>query len=338
MEGSEPADLDALFAAIQPRLVSYLRFKSGDNDPEDVVSDLYLQLRRTLGDDVSGIKNFDAYVFRALQRVLISKHVRSRRLKRYAVHESIDEMSEIAAVSPFANVEESLALEDALRKLAHKDSNLADVILLRFFGGMTTAELAVHLDKSPTWVKSASARAQRRLRSLLEVEGKPSRIVVAAEPSPIVEPGQLYALDIVGRELIRSLAQRPHLLRTLDWRTFERLLAGILEEFEYEVELTRGTKDGGIDIFAIKRAGPFGAHKYVLQAKRWTNMVGIEPVRELLFLRDQHKVTKACLATTSRFTRGALELAREYKWMLDLRDYDGLIEWLAACSSGGKML
>jgi len=44
----------------------------------------------------------------------------------------------------------------------------------------------------------------------------------------------------------------------LNWRTFEKLLGDILESFGYEIELQQGTKDGGIDLFAIKKADIFG--------------------------------------------------------------------------------
>jgi restriction endonuclease Mrr len=105
-------------------------------------------------------------------------------------------------------------------------------------------------------------------------------------------------------------------------------LAQILEDLEYEIELQRGTKDGGVDIFALKRDNPMGPHRYLLQAKRWSNAVGVEPVREVLFLHNHYKMTKSCLATTSRFTSGAWDYAREYRWQLELKDFDRLREWL----------
>jgi restriction system protein len=81
----------------------------------------------------------------------------------------------------------------------------------------------------------------------------------------------------------------------MHWRDFERVLARLLEEFGYEIDLQRGTKDGGVDLFALRRAGhPLGPHKYLLQAKRWKGSVGVAPVRELKFLHDQYGMTKSC--------------------------------------------
>jgi len=143
----------------------------------------------------------------------------------------------------------------------------------------------------------------------------------ASHTSPIT-------LELVDPLLLEILAKQPELLRTLDWRLFEKLLAKILKDLGYEIELQRGTKDGGVDIFALKVDRVLGPHRYLLQAKRWSNAVGVEPVRELLFLHGHHRITKSCLATTSRFTAGAWELARDYAWQLELRDFDKLQEWI----------
>jgi DNA-directed RNA polymerase specialized sigma24 family protein len=140
--------------------------------------------------------------------------------------------------------------------------------------------------------------------------------------------GSLISLELIDPLLLQILDKNPELLKTLDWRSFEKIIAQALERLGFEIELQRGTKDGGVDIFALKRDGIFGPHRYLLQAKRWTNAVGVEPVRELLFLQGHHRVTKSCLATTSRFTEGAWALAHAYQWQLELRDLDRLREWL----------
>lgn len=124
------------------------------------------------------------------------------------------------------------------------------------------------------------------------------------------------------------LLRNPELLTTLDWRIFEELLADILKTFGYEIELTKKTKDGGIDVIAIQRGGDFGLHKYILQAKRYNNAVQVSPVRELLYLHQEQKATKSCLATTSTFTKGAWDLGAQHRWTLELKDKSGLLEWI----------
>jgi hypothetical protein len=128
--------------------------------------------------------------------------------------------------------------------------------------------------------------------------------------------------------IYKILLENPILLKTLEWRVFEEMLADILRRFGYQVELTKPTKDGGIDIIAIKKEDNFGEHKYLLQAKRYNKSVQVSPVRELLFLHDEYKATKSCLATTATFTKGAWQLADQHRWKLELKDHLGILDWI----------
>jgi hypothetical protein len=142
------------------------------------------------------------------------------------------------------------------------------------------------------------------------------------------QENSLFRLDIIDLALYKALMEHPELLRTLDWRTFEKLLADILDSMGFEIELQRGTKDGGVDIFAIRNQDLVGPQRFLIQAKRYKNKVGVEPVRQLMFLHQHHRVTKVCLATTALFTKGAWNLADQYKWQLELRDFDGVHDWI----------
>ncbi|WP_372647945.1 restriction endonuclease [Draconibacterium sp.] len=137
-----------------------------------------------------------------------------------------------------------------------------------------------------------------------------------------------HTLDIIDVNLYNSIITNPQLLTSINWRTFEKLLADILEKFEYEIELLKGTKDGGIDIIAIKNQSPFGLNRYLIQAKQWKNKIGVEPVRSLIWAHNEYRATKSCLATTSVFTKGAWDLANKYKWQIELKDYDKILEWI----------
>jgi DNA-directed RNA polymerase specialized sigma24 family protein len=189
--------------------------------------------------------------------------------------------------------------------------SLLRLVSLRVIGGWSLREIAkrdgVSLDTiAEMWV---------RARALLH-------------DSATANVGRIITLDLVDIRLLEVMIGDPALSGMLNWRAFERALAAIVERLGYEVELQRGTKDGGIDIIAVRRDVAFGGHRYLLQAKRWSNRVGVEAVREVLFLREHYRATKACLATTSTFTRGAWQLADEYRWQLELRDYEKLLEWL----------
>ena len=140
---------------------------------------------------------------------------------------------------------------------------------------------------------------------------------------------QLSQIDI---GVYREILSNKDLAKSLNWRNFELLLAKILEKYEFEVEVLKGTKDGGIDVIALKKDSSFGSERYLIQAKKWANKVGVTPVRELLWAHNNYKVTKSCLVTTSEFTKGAWELAEQHKWQIELKDYDKLLEWIDEAS------
>ncbi len=135
-------------------------------------------------------------------------------------------------------------------------------------------------------------------------------------------------LSLINNELYIQLINNPELIKTMNWRVFETLLANILETFGYDIELMQGTKDGGIDIIAFSNNDHFGKHKYLLQAKRWNNKVGIDVVKNVLFNHEYYKASKSCLVTTSKFTRGAWHLADNYKWQLELKEYNAIQDWI----------
>ena len=158
--------------------------------------------------------------------------------------------------------------------------------------------------------------------------------------SPVLYPAQLnnpcgeeachlnVALETVTSEIYTKILQDPTYLSNLSWQKVEDLVVQILKDFGYYVENPKRTKDGGIDVMAIQRDGRFGEELYIVQVKHWNGKVGVSPVRELAFIRQETGATKACLATTSHFTKGAWELFNKYHWMLDAKDYDGILHWV----------
>lgn len=57
-------------------------------------------------------------------------------------------------------------------------------------------------------------------------------------------------------------------LDDISWRQFEILISELLNSDGYEVELMKGTKDGGVDIVAVKDLKEAGLYKTLWQAKK----------------------------------------------------------------------
>ncbi|MFH1999676.1 MAG: sigma-70 family RNA polymerase sigma factor [Planctomycetota bacterium] len=89
---------------------------------------------------------------RAMRRVLID-HARSKSRKKKGAgwnRETLDN----AVVTIGMPLEDLLSLDNALDRLAEMDPSLAQVIELRFFGGLTIEDTARVLDVSPWKVKN----------------------------------------------------------------------------------------------------------------------------------------------------------------------------------------
>lgn len=130
--------------------------------------------------------------------------------------------------------------------------------------------------------------------------------------------------------LLRQLQKGTAALDCLSWREFEKLIATLLEKDGYQVELMQGSKDGGVDVVAIKSLGPHGYFKALWQAKKQDvrNKVGISVVRELADTRNEFGASKGIIVTSSYLTRGALDRIDRNKFLLGKVDRNDLDAWI----------
>lgn len=93
-------------------------------------------------------------------------------------------------------------------------------------------------------------------------------------------------------------------LAAMDWEDFEHLIREIFEkEFSSsggEVKVTQASRDGGVDAVAFD-PDPIRGGKIVIQAKRYTNTVGVGAVRDLYGTVLNEGATKGVLVTTSDY-------------------------------------
>lgn len=103
-------------------------------------------------------------------------------------------------------------------------------------------------------------------------------------------------------------------LATMDWKEFEYLVREIFEkEFSKnggEVKVTQSSRDGGVDAIAFD-PDPIRGGKIVIQAKRYTNVVGVSAVRDLYGTVMNEGATKGILVTTSNFGKDSYDFAKD---------------------------
>lgn len=142
--------------------------------------------------------------------------------------------------------------------------------------------------------------------------------------------GELFTFsDEFWSQTIRDLSRRPELMHEMGSRYFEVLVAELLARQGLEVKLTPPSKDGGRDILA-QLATPFGDQLLLVETKKYapSNPVGVEIVRSLYGVVELERATAGVLVTTSRFTRGALDLGKALRYRLSLQDFHALKQWL----------
>jgi HJR/Mrr/RecB family endonuclease len=144
-------------------------------------------------------------------------------------------------------------------------------------------------------------------------------------------PKQLIdVVSVITAELVQYLGKHPDALYYIKPRQFEELIAEILASYNWQVQLTPPTKDGGYDIFAIsKTIEPGLASSWIIECKKYApeNKVGVDIVRALYGVKSNMKVANALLATTSYFTKGAKDF-KASRYDIDLRDYESILEWI----------
>jgi RNA polymerase sigma factor (TIGR02999 family) len=135
--------------------------------PTALVHEAYLRL--VGGDeavDWSGRGHFYAAAAEAMRRILVESARRRRSLKRGGDAHRVDLDSDLlAAAEPR---EDLLALDEALDRLAATNKPAADLVQLRYFGGLTLPEAAEALGMAPRTAGRLWAYARAWLRREME--------------------------------------------------------------------------------------------------------------------------------------------------------------------------
>lgn len=117
---------------------------------------------------------------------------------------------------------------------------------------------------------------------------------------------------IQPKEVVDRLAEGEN-LAAMDWEDFEHLIREIFEkEFAAgggEVKVTRASRDWGVDAIAFD-PDPIRGGKIVIQAKRYTNTVGVDAVRDLYGTVINEGASKGILVTTAEYGPESYQFAK----------------------------
>lgn len=130
--------------------------------------------------------------------------------------------------------------------------------------------------------------------------------------APVVQMTRTDSRFVEGYDVAENIDESVN-LASMDWKDFENLIREIFEqEFNTnggEVKITQASRDGGVDAVAFD-PDPIRGGKIVIQAKRYTNVVGVSAVRDLYGTVMNEGATKGILVTTSHFGNDAYSFAQ----------------------------
>jgi RNA polymerase sigma factor (sigma-70 family) len=161
---------EEIFAELAPAVLGHLR-ASGAPDPEDVLSETFLQVARDVHKFEGREAGFRAWVFAIAHHRLIDarRHSARRPVELAAEPPEPRERADDAAEEALAHI----GTERVQEILAALSEDQRAVLLLRFVGDMSVEDVARAVDKRPGAVKALQRRGLAAIkRRLAGKEGK----------------------------------------------------------------------------------------------------------------------------------------------------------------------
>lgn len=139
--------------------------------PTVLIHELYLRLSGDRQNELTR-KHFFALAAGTMRRVLVDQARYRKRKKRGGemVRRHFEDWDSIS----LQESEQLLMVDEALHQLEKLDSRQAQIVELRYFGGMTVAEVAEQLELSKRTIEAEWTMAKAWLRRWIETQDQPT--------------------------------------------------------------------------------------------------------------------------------------------------------------------
>ncbi|MEZ6243327.1 MAG: ECF-type sigma factor [Phycisphaerales bacterium] len=163
--------LPIVYAELRARAGAYFRGQPMNHtlQPTALVHEAYVKLVNAQSGEWSGRAHFCAVAATAMRQILVD-HARRREAAARAREAHVGSRTQIASPSRSPAVD-LLELDDAIRKLAALDERQAKLVELRFFGGMSNAQVADVLNVSMSTVEKEWRKVRAWMLRELSAEG-----------------------------------------------------------------------------------------------------------------------------------------------------------------------
>ena len=175
IESGDPSAAEQLLPLVYEELRKLAAAKLAHEKPGQtlqataLVHEAYIRLvDQTTPQQWDSSRHFFAAAAEAMRRILIERARQKQSLKGGGGHQRVDLDAIDPAVLPMA-CDDLLGLDEAIRKLEQQDPRKAELVKLRFFAGLTTAQAAKSLGVSVSTAENDWTYARCWLR--LEMSG-----------------------------------------------------------------------------------------------------------------------------------------------------------------------
>lgn len=161
--------IERLYADLHRLASSYLKDEPAtvSLSPTVVIHELYLRLPEKTSSAMTR-SHFFAVAATSMRHILVD-HARHRKRKKRGGGAARRQLYENDALS-ITDSEQVLAIDEALQELSKLDQRQAKIVELRFFAGMTVAEVSEHLKLSKRTIEAEWTMAKAWLRRWLNAE------------------------------------------------------------------------------------------------------------------------------------------------------------------------
>ena len=148
IEGGDPKAADKLLPLVYEELRCLAAQKLSKERPGQtlqataLVHEAYLRLVGDAPQSWESRGHFFAAAAEAMRRILVENARRKKRLKRGGNHHRVDLNDATLFIQSTITLDDLLALDEALNRLAEWDETKAELVKLRFFGGLTGEQAA----------------------------------------------------------------------------------------------------------------------------------------------------------------------------------------------------
>ncbi len=156
----DPAALAALCTRLYPDLVRYMRYRVDREDAEDLAGEVLVRVLRSIDGQTGSLP---AWVFTIAGNVVKDHYRRRGSTREEAMSERIEGLPDRGRGEE-ESVNRRIDLEEAVARLT---GDQREVVALRFAQGLSTAEAARVMERSPGAVRVLQFRALSALREIL---------------------------------------------------------------------------------------------------------------------------------------------------------------------------